>query len=122
MATPPKDVVLVTSVVCMFMGNKPEMKMNPATQKKEKEWWGVSVKMMMASDFLKSLINFDKEAIEQKLIDEIEPYVTMENFQIEKLKNVSSVAMNLAKWVFAMDKFYRVNKIVKPKKAQLAIA
>jgi len=30
--------------------------------------------------------------------------------------------MNLAKWIFAMDKVYRVNKIVKPKKAQLAIA
>lgn len=30
--------------------------------------------------------------------------------------------MNLAKWVFAMDKFYRVNKIVKPKKEQLAVA
>jgi len=27
--------------------------------------------------------------------------------------------MNLAKWVFAMDKFYKVNKIVKPKKEQL---
>lgn len=30
--------------------------------------------------------------------------------------------MNLAKWVFAMDKFYKVNQVVKPKKAQLAIA
>ena len=30
--------------------------------------------------------------------------------------------MNLGKWVFAMDKFYRVNKIVKPKKEQLKIA
>ena len=30
--------------------------------------------------------------------------------------------MNLAKWVHAMDKFYRVNLVVKPKKAQLAIA
>ena len=30
--------------------------------------------------------------------------------------------MNLAKWVFAMDKFYRVNKVVKPKKEQLAVA
>jgi len=27
--------------------------------------------------------------------------------------------MNLAKWAFAMDKFYKVNKIVKPKKEQL---
>jgi len=30
--------------------------------------------------------------------------------------------MNLAKWVHAMDKFYRVNLVVKPKKEQLAIA
>jgi dynein heavy chain len=30
--------------------------------------------------------------------------------------------MNLAKWVFAMDKFYKVNKIVKPKKEQLKVA
>lgn len=30
--------------------------------------------------------------------------------------------MNLAKWVFAMDKFYNVNKMVKPKKAQLKVA
>jgi hypothetical protein len=30
--------------------------------------------------------------------------------------------MNLAKWVFAMDKFFNVNKIVIPKKAQLKIA
>jgi hypothetical protein len=30
--------------------------------------------------------------------------------------------MNLAKWVFAMDGFYKVNLVVKPKKAQLAVA
>ena len=28
----------------------------------------------------------------------------------------------MAKWVFAMDGFYKVNKIVKPKKEQLAVA
>jgi dynein heavy chain, axonemal len=32
------------------------------------------------------------------------------------------VAKNLAKWVFAMDGFYKVNKIVKPKKEQLKVA
>lgn len=30
--------------------------------------------------------------------------------------------MNLAKWVFAMDKYYNVNKIVIPKKEQLKVA
>lgn len=32
------------------------------------------------------------------------------------------MAMNLAKWVFAMDKYYNVNKIVVPKKEQLKTA
>jgi len=43
--------------------------MNPETQKKEKDYWGPSVKMMMDPGFLKSLINYEKEAIEQTLID-----------------------------------------------------
>ena len=30
--------------------------------------------------------------------------------------------MNLAKWVHAMDKFYKVNLVVIPKKKQLAVA
>jgi len=46
----------------------------------------------------------------------------MDGFKIERLKNVSSVAMNLAHWVFAMDKFFNVNKIVVPKKEQLKVA
>jgi len=30
--------------------------------------------------------------------------------------------MNLAKWVFAMDKFFNVNKIVVPKKELLRVS
>lgn len=30
--------------------------------------------------------------------------------------------MNLAKWIYAMDKFYRVNQIVIPKKQELKVA
>lgn len=56
------------------------------------------------------------------MIDKIQPVITKENFAIDKLKNVSQVAMNMAKWIFAMDGFYKVNKVVKPKKEQLAVA
>lgn len=62
-AKPHPSVVLVTSVVCMFKGVIADSKMNAETQKKEKDWWTPSVKMMMQSDFLKSLIEFDKEGI-----------------------------------------------------------
>ena len=45
---PPPAVGLVCQVVCMFMKIDPEVKMNPETQKKEKNYWGVSIKMMQA--------------------------------------------------------------------------
>ena len=38
---------------------------------------------------------------------------------MEYLKGIAMIASNLAKWVKAMDKFYHVNLIVIPKKAQL---
>lgn len=80
MATPPALVVLVTSVVCMFMGIKAERVTNKDTQKKEDNWWGVSVKMMMQPSFLRSLIDYDKEGIEQPLIDRIAPIIEQDNF------------------------------------------
>lgn len=106
----------------MLMNIQPVFQVNPETQKKEKDYWKPSVAMMMKADFLQSLINYPKDDLTQKMIDSIQPFITLENFQIERLKKVSSVAMNLAKWVFAMDKFYNVNKIVIPKKEQLKIA
>jgi hypothetical protein len=48
----------------MFKGVAADSKMNPETQKKEKDWWTPSVKMMMQSDFLNSLVNYDKEGIQ----------------------------------------------------------
>ena len=61
---PPAAVALVTQVVCMFMNVPPATKMNPETQKREKDYWGPSLKMMQDSGFLQSLINYDKEGIQ----------------------------------------------------------
>jgi dynein heavy chain len=106
----------------MLMDVQPITAMNPETQKKEKDYWKPSVGMMMKPTFLADLINYPKDDLTEKMIESIQPYITLENFQIDRLKKVSSVAMNLAKWIFAMDKYYRVNKIVIPKKEQLKIA
>ncbi len=43
-------------------------------------------------------------------------------FDLTHLKTISAIAMNLGSWVIAMDKFYNVNLIVKPKKIALAEA
>jgi dynein heavy chain len=52
----------------------------------------------------------------------LQEYVNNPKFNLEHLKGISSIACNLASWVLAMNSYYRVNLIVKPKKAALAEA
>jgi hypothetical protein len=43
-------------------------------------------------------------------------------FELTHLNTISTIAANLASWVMAMDKYYTVNLVVKPKKLKLAEA
>ena len=122
MLKPPEDQKMVLSAVCVLMGLKPESKMNTETQKKELDFWPVAIKMMNGSTFLKDLQEYDKDSIDGVLITKLQEYVKNPKFNLDHLKGISSIAVNLGSWVIAMDKFYNVNLIIKPKKAALAEA
>jgi len=66
----------------MFRDIPPEVKMNPETQKREKNYWCPSLKMMQETSppFLQTLINFDKEGITQEVIDKIQEHITKDEF------------------------------------------
>jgi len=96
--------------------------MNPETQKKEEDWLGPTKEILADIKFLNKLQTFDKDALTQKVIDTIKPFIDNERMTIATLKGINSVAANLLAWVLAMDKYYNVNLIVKPKKASLKIA
>lgn len=70
LANPPPDVRLVTGVVCMFFGIKPDKVPDPnGGNKKVDDYWKKSVTMMQDTQFLRKLIDYDKEGIAQPLID-----------------------------------------------------
>ena len=71
---------------------------------------------------MNTLQTFDKDNIEPRLIENIQKFITHENFTLELLKKVNGVAASLCAWVLAMDKYYNVSLVVKPKKAALAVA
>lgn len=116
------DVDMVMSSVCIMMGIKPESKMDPATQKKVTSFQGAAKLMMSDMGFLDKLLGYNKEGITEELIKKVKPYIENERYVPEQLKSNNIVASNMAQWVIAMDKFYHVNLIVIPKKAQLAVA
>ncbi len=73
-------------------------------------------------NFLKNIVEFDRDALDEKKINKLQKFLEDPKFNIQHLKGVSEVAMNLATWVMAMDKYYHINKIVVPKQAKLKVA
>ena len=48
--------------------------------------------------------------------------ITHENCTVAHLKSINAVASSLCAWVLAMDKYYNISLVVKPKQESLAIA
>jgi dynein heavy chain len=119
---PPDDVRMVLEAVCVLQGRKPKRSLDPNTQKVVYDYWATSKQMMNEGGFLKSLLDYKKEDIEQATIDGLQKYMENPKFTYDHLTTVSEIAANLCKWVIAMNDFYNVNLIVKPKQIALAKA
>lgn len=116
------DVLRVFKGVCVLLGSDAVKQMNQETQKREENWEIPSKKLLSDLTFLKQLQTYDKDNMDAKRIEKIQPFITHEFCTVAHLKNINAVASSLCAWVLAMDKYYRVSLVVKPKKESLAIA
>ena len=91
--------------------------------KKEKEisWAGAKL-MLGAGDFLKSLQQYDKDAITDRMIKDLRVYTKEKNFDPEAVTVVSKAGGGLLTWVFAMINYNAVARTVNPKRAAVASA
>lgn len=78
--------------------------------------------MMNKDDFLISLQQYPKDDMQEDTIKKLQEYLKNPKFELNHLNTISTIAANLASWVMAMDKYYTVNLVVKPKKLKLAEA
>jgi len=117
-----EDALRVMTAMCILFDRIPPKKMNAATGKREQNFWPEAQKIMGDIKFLDNLRTFEKDDLTEKQIVDLKPYIEHEKFNKESMKNISEVAMGLCEWVLAMNTYYNVNLIVKPKKAQLEIA
>ncbi|KAJ1555489.1 Dynein heavy chain 8, axonemal, partial [Nowakowskiella sp. JEL0078] len=121
LAKPPHLIMRIMDGVLLMQ----KRRIDPITQDPDKPCakpsWSESLKLMSASDFLSSLVNFPKDEINAETVEILEPLIEMPDFNLEGAKKVSADVAGLASWVRAMVVYYGINKKVVPLKANLIV-
>ncbi|KAJ8402442.1 hypothetical protein AAFF_G00369310 [Aldrovandia affinis] len=105
---PPDMVMTVMEAVCILLNSKPD--------------WTSAKQVLSDSNFLKKLMDYDKENIRPQVLQKLQRYINNPDFVPEKVEKVSKACRSMCMWVRAMDLFSRVLKEVGPKREKLAAA
>jgi dynein heavy chain len=123
MNNPPDGVRLVMAAVCVLKGIPPERINDPNNPgQKILDYWIPSKKLLGDMNFLKDLIAFDKDNLNQAAIMKIKKEYLTDEFNPSKVAKASSAAEGLCKWVLAMVKYDEIKKVVAPKEEKLSLA
>nr|XP_015801752.2 dynein axonemal heavy chain 2 [Nothobranchius furzeri] len=105
---PPALVEMVMQAVMILLGKEPS--------------WAEAKKQLGDSNFIKTVINFDKNNVPDRVLKRIGQYCRHADFQPGIIGKVSLAAKSLCMWVRAIEMYGRVYKEVEPKRAQLNAA
>ncbi|XP_027143976.1 dynein heavy chain 2, axonemal isoform X2 [Larimichthys crocea] len=105
---PPALVETVMQAVMTLQGKEPT--------------WTEAKRQLGESNFIKTLVNFDKDNIPDRVLKKIGQYCRQVDFQPEIIGKVSLAAKSLCMWVRAMEVYGRIYRVVEPKRAQLNTA
>ncbi|RHY33391.1 hypothetical protein DYB32_001670 [Aphanomyces invadans] len=125
MKNPPHGVRLTMEAACIIFGIKPTLKTDPDKPgQKIKDYWESAQKTILgnAKKLLEDMVKFDKDNIGDKIIQQIDPYMDMEEFSPASVRKASVACEAICMWVRAMHTYNKIAKMVEPKKIALAEA
>ncbi|XP_066267393.1 dynein axonemal heavy chain 2-like isoform X1 [Branchiostoma lanceolatum] len=104
-AKPPALVETVMQAVMILRGNEPT--------------WAEAKRQLGDQNFIKQLVNFDRDNISDRTLKKIGQYCAQPDFDPEIIGRVSSAAKSLCMWCRAMDVYGRIYRVVEPKRNRL---
>ncbi|XP_019373751.1 PREDICTED: dynein heavy chain 6, axonemal [Gavialis gangeticus] len=105
---PPDLVMTVMESICILLNAKPD--------------WATAKQLLGDSNFLKKLLEYDKENIKPQILLKLQKYINNPDFVPEKVEKVSKACRSMCMWVRAMDLYSRVVKEVEPKRQKFNAA
>lgn len=78
--------------------------------------WAEAKRQLGEPNFIKTLMEFDRDNITDKVLKKINKYTSEPDFQPEKVGSVSNAAKSLCMWVRAMEVYGQVYRVVQPKR------
>ncbi|XP_038615472.1 dynein heavy chain 6, axonemal [Tachyglossus aculeatus] len=105
---PPDLVMTVMEAISILLNAKPD--------------WTTAKQLLGDSNFLKRLLEYDKENIKPHILSKLQKYINNPDFVPDKVEKVSKACKSMCMWVRAMDLYSRVVKEVEPKRQKLNAA
>ncbi|KAL4429302.1 hypothetical protein ABPG74_002288 [Tetrahymena malaccensis] len=118
MLKPPETVQLVMEAVCVLCKVPPLPVPNPKYPKERiMSYWEASKKFLSDKYFLNTLIQYDKENIDEQVMKKVrDKYISQTKlFNPKRVEQASSAAKGLCEWILALSEFEKVLQIVRPK-------
>ena len=118
---PPHLIMRVMDATMILFGTKLPLISADPTVPCPKPSWPEALRLMSGATFLSELLNFPKDTINDEMVELLEPYLTMEDYNMASAKRVCGDVAGLLCWTKAMSFFFGVNKEVMPLKIGLAM-
>ncbi|XP_059171726.1 dynein axonemal heavy chain 8-like [Physella acuta] len=116
---PPHLIMRIMDVVLILFRKKIDVLELDSERPCPKPAWQDGLKLMGQMSFLQQLVDFPKDNITGEMVELMEPYTRMEDYNYESALKACGNVAGLLSWTLAMAFFYGINREVLPLKANL---